>query len=217
MADALPLIQTKLHRPPLPRDLVARPRLTDLLVCQTPHSLTLVSAPAGYGKSTLISGWAEALTCPVAWISLDEHDSDIVVFISYFLAALQTIYPEAGADTRALIQSSEILPLGAITRTLINELHQTEGHFVLVLDDYHLLRSTSIHDFIDELLSHPPQHLHLVLGTRLDPPISLNNLRARGLVTEVRLQDLRFTEAEAAVLLEKIIGAPIDAAAISRA
>jgi LuxR family maltose regulon positive regulatory protein len=163
----------------------------------------------------LISGWAEALTCPVAWISLDEHDSDIVVFISYILAALQTIYPETGADTRALIQSSEIPPLGAITRTLINELHQTEGHFVLVLDDYHLVRSTSIHDFIDELLSHPPQYLHLVLGTRLDPPKTLNILRARGHVTEIRLQDLRFTEVETAVLMEKIIGAPIDAATLA--
>ena len=139
--------------PPLPRDLVARPRLTDLVVCQTPRSLTLVSAPAGYGKSTLISRWAEASDCPVAWVSLDKHDNNFVVFISYILAALQTVYPEVGTDTRALIQGSEIPPQGTITRTLINELHQAEDRFLLVLDDYHLVRSTSIHDFIDELLS----------------------------------------------------------------
>lgn len=210
-----PLIQTKLHRPPLPRDLVARTRLTDLVDCQPQRALSLVSAPAGYGKSTLISRWAEALECPVAWVSLDEQDSDIAIFMSYFLAALQTIFQDAGAETWALIQSTELPPLAVISRTLINELHQIETDFVLVLDDYHRIRSTSIHDFIEELLTHPPQHLHLILGTRIDPPISLNNLRARNQVTEVRLQDLRFTDVEVAVLLEKVIGAPIDADTIT--
>lgn len=178
-SESFLLIQTKLHRPPLPRDLVARPRLTDLLDCQPQRPLTLVSAPAGYGKSTLISRWAGALDCPVAWVSLDEHDSDIVLFISYLVAALQTIFPTAGADTWVLIHGSDLPPLAAISRTLINELDQIEADFVLVLDDYHRIRSTSIHNFIEELLTHPPRHLHLVLGTRIDPPISLNNLRAR--------------------------------------
>lgn len=211
----IPLIQTKLNRPPLPTDLVARPRLTDLLDCQPQRPLTLVSAPAGYGKSTLLSSWAEALDCPVAWVSLDEHDSDFTVFISYVLGALQTIYPTAGVDTWALIQRSELPPQATISRSLINELNQIAADFVLVLDDYHLIRSTSVHDFIEELLTHPPRHLHLVLGTRIDPPISLITLRARSQVTEIRLQDLRFTEAEAAVLLEKLIGGALDAATVT--
>jgi LuxR family maltose regulon positive regulatory protein len=210
-----PLIQTKLHRPPLPRDLVARPRLTDLLDCQIQRPLTLVSAPAGYGKSTLISSWAEALDCPVAWISLDDHDSDLASFIGYFLGALQTIYPPLGAETRALIQGTELPPLVVIARTLINELNRIETDFVVVLDDYQCIRSTSVHDLIESLLSHPPQHLHLVLGTRIDPPISMNVLRARSQVTEIRLQDLRFTQVEAAILLEKLMGAPVEAATVA--
>jgi LuxR family maltose regulon positive regulatory protein len=210
-----PLLQTKLHRPPLPRDLVTRSRLTDLLDCQMERPLTLVSAPAGYGKSTLISAWAEALDCPVAWVSLDEHDSDLAVFISYILGALQTIYPTVGADTWALVQGLEVPPLEVVSHTLINELNQIEVDFVLVLDDYHLVRSTAVHNLMEALLTHPPLHMHLLLGTRVDPPISMHALRARGQVAEIRLQDLRFTEAEAAVLLEKLMGAPVDTATVT--
>ena len=215
MADTLPIIQTKLHRPPLPRDLVARPRLTNLLDRQLQRPLTLVSAPAGYGKSTLISGWVENVDCSVAWVSLDEQDSDIVVFISYFLGAIQSFFPTVGADTRAMIQSFELPPLAVIFRTLINELSHIKTDFIVVLDDYHRIRSTSVHNFIEELLRHPPQNLHLVIGTRIDPPISLSSLRAYGKLTEIRLQDLRFTEGEAAVLLEKMIGAPVESATVT--
>jgi len=209
-----PLLQTKLHRPPLPRALVARPRLTDLLTFQPHRPLTLVSAPAGYGKSTLISSWVEALDCPVAWVSLDEHDSDLAIFISYILAALQTFFPSMGAETRALIRGAELPSIEIIARSLVNELNRIETDFILVLDDYDHIRSTAVHDLIEELLMHPPQHLHLVLGTRIDPLISMNTLRARGQVTEIRLQDLRFTKEEAAVLLGKLVGAPVEAATI---
>ena len=204
MAEILPIIQTKLHRPPLPRDLVARPRLTNLYDRLLQEPLTLVSAPAGYGKSTLISNWAESLNCPVAWLSLDEHDNDLAGFVSYFLMAMQTTFPAIGADTIALIQGTEIPPSLFIARTLINELTLIEADFVLVLDDYHYIRSTAVHDFVEEILSHPPLHLHLVIGTRIDPPISLSTFRARGQVIEIRLHDLRLTVEEAVVLFEKL-------------
>ena len=210
MTDALPIIQTKLHQPPLPRGLVARPRLTDLLDRQPKCPLTLVSAPAGYGKSTLIASWAEASDLPVAWVSLDEHDSDIVIFISYLLAALQSVYPDAGANTSALFQSPEIPTTRLIFNTLMSEIHHIGEPLVFVLDDYHLVRSASIQDFIEKLLTHPSRHLHLVISTRVDPPLSLSKFRARNQMTEVRLQDLRFTEDEVALLLEKIIGNSVD-------
>ncbi len=215
MADALPIIQTKLHRPPLPRDLVARPRLTNLSDRLLQEPLILVSAPAGYGKSTLISNWAEGLNCPVAWLSLDEHDSDLAAFVSYFLRALQTIFPALGTDTMALIQGTELPPSVFIARTLINELNLIEADFVLVLDDYHHIRSTAVHDFVEEILSHPPLHLHLVVGTRIDPPISLSTFRARGQVIEIRIHDLRFTEEEALILFEKLVGAPVKPATVA--
>ena len=215
MTDALPIIQTKLHQPPLPRGLVARPRLTNLLDRQPKRPLTLVSAPAGYGKSTLIASWAEASDLPVAWVSLDEHDSDIVIFISYFLAALQSVYPNVGANTSALIQSPEIPTARLISNTLTSEIHHIGKPFVLVLDDYHLVRSASIQDFIEKLLTHPSRHLHLVISTRVDPPLSLSKFRARNQMTEVRLQDLRFTEDEVASLLEKINGNPVDAKTVA--
>jgi LuxR family maltose regulon positive regulatory protein len=167
------LIHTKLHRPPLPVDLVPRPRLTELLDSRTLSPLILTSAPAGYGKSTLAKCLVEALNCPSAWISLDKHDNDLVIFLSYFLEAIQLIYPGVGDETRALLKDAPLPPLHALTTGLINELNQIEENYLLVLDDYHSIHNVEIHQLLDQLLLHPPPSFHLIISTRLDPLLSL--------------------------------------------
>lgn len=115
------LIQTKLHRPPIPNDLVPRPRLTEWLTQHRQRPLFLISAPAGYGKSTLISCWLRGLDMPTAWISVDESDNDLESFLSYFIAAIQSIYPEKLSDTQALLQAPELPPINYLSSVLINE------------------------------------------------------------------------------------------------
>jgi len=142
------LIQTKLHRPPLPAMMVHRPRLTKWLKQHQRRPLTLVSAPAGYGKSTLISCWLSAVDCPTAWVSLDEGDNKLGSFLSYFLAAVQTIFPDALPETKTLLTAATQPTIPAIANTLINELNQIKQSFILVLDDYHLIETQIIHDLL---------------------------------------------------------------------
>lgn len=212
----LPLIQTKLHRPPLPIDLVHRPRLIDFLNHRQARPLLLISAPAGYGKSTLAKCWVESQNCPAAWISLDEHDDNLFTFLSYFLAAVQTNFPDVGHKTQELLNSTLQPPVSVIATSLINELTQIERPFILVLDDYHQVHSDSIHELLTQLLLHPPPTMHLVLCTRLDPPLPLVKLRARGLVSEVRAQGLRFNKEEVDILLQNMLGSGFDDATISK-
>lgn len=210
LRDLTPLIQTKLHRPPLPVDLVPRPRLIEWLNQHQRRPLTLVSAPAGYGKSTLISCWLESVDCPNAWVSLDEHDNELMSFLLYFLAAFQKIFPNAGTETQSLLMATPLPPIHVVSRVLLNELNQIEQPFILVLDDYQLIETQSIHDLLNEILLHPPHNLHLVLGTRMDPLLPLVTLRAKSQVTEVRTQDLRFSFEETTLLFQKMVGAPLD-------
>ena len=172
--------------------------------------LTLVSAPAGYGKSTLISCWLEAVDCPTAWLSLDERDNELGVFLSYFLAAIETIFPGAVPESQALLMVTPPPPVSAIARILVNELNQIEQPYILVLDDYHLIETQTIHDLLNELLLHPPRNLHMVLGSRMDSSLPLVTLRAESKVTEIRSQDLRFNQEETLLLFQKLIGTPVD-------
>jgi len=208
------LIQTKLNRPPLPVNMVHRPRLTKWLKRHQRQPLTLISAPAGYGKSTLISCWLEAVDRPAAWVSLDEHDNEFGSFLAYFMAAIQTIYPDAAPETQTFLTVTPKPPVAAIAHTLINELDQIEAPFILVLDDYHLIENGEIHDLISELLLHPPRNFHLVLGTRMDPPLPLVTLRASGMMTEVRIADLRFNREESQSLIEQMLESPVDRAVL---
>ena len=208
--EIAPLIQTKLNRPPVPVNLVGRPQLIQRLERQRRRPLSLVSAPAGYGKSTLVSSWLEKLDSPAAWLSLDEYDNDLAAFLSYFIAAIQTMFPEAMADTLAMLRIADLPPQQLLMSSLVNELTDIASSFYLVLDDYHLIHEITIHDFLNELLQHPPRGLHLVICTRMDPLINLVNLRAHSQVTEIRAQDLRFTVEETILLLEKILGEPVD-------
>ncbi len=209
-----PLIHTKLHRPPLPADLVPRPRLTEPLDPNTLPPLILISAPAGYGKSTLAKCLVEGIDCPSTWISLDERDDDLVAFLSYFLSAVQLIFPGVGDETREMLKASALPPVQILITNLINELDQIQEDYLLVLDDYHYIHEASIHQLLDQLLLHPPPTFHLLLSTRLDPLLSLTRLRAHARIIEFRAEHLRFSVEEAEQLLQKMIGQEIEKASI---
>jgi len=172
--------------------------------------LTLVSAPPGYGKSTMISSWLESVDCQYAWLSLDENDNELGGFLRYFLAAIQTIFPNAMSETRALLEATPLPPISAIANNLINELDQIKQRFILVLDDYHLIRAQNIHNLLNEMMLYPPRNLHLVLATRRDPLLPLITLRANGRMVEIRSHDLRFNQEETLILFQKMTGMLVD-------
>ncbi|MCP4376012.1 MAG: hypothetical protein GY794_07545, partial [bacterium] len=211
MTPQIDIIRTKLHRPPVTKDLVPRTALLNQLDRYRQRPLTLVSAPAGYGKSTLASSWLDTCECPGAWVSLDADDSDLRGFLTYLAAAIQMLFPKAIQQTQALLKATELPPGKVLARMLLNELAQLEKSFILVLDDYHRIRELAIHDLLKKLLNHPPPALHLVLVTRHNPPLSLTTLRARGQMTEIREQDLRFSTADTMDFLHQAMALPVDA------
>ena len=194
------LLQTKLYMPGVRASLVPRSRLVERLNQSLARKLTLVSAPAGFGKTTLVSSWVAECALPAAWLSLDDEDSDPARFLMYLAASLQSIHGELGNEAAYLVQSEQPPPLKAAVAALINEISTLPERIILVLDDYHLIKSKAIHNALIYLLEHQPPQLHLVLTTREDPPIPLARWRARGEVTEIREGDLRFTLAETADL-----------------
>ena len=172
----------------------------------------MVIAPAGFGKTTLVSTWIERLAAglpaaaasfPVTWLSLDEKDSDLNLFLHYFIAALRTIFADACDQTLALLQTQKQPPQELLQSTLSNELEALPGEAILVLDDYHTLHGVDVHNLLGELVHHWPRPLHLVLISRLSPPIPLSSLRARGMLSEIRTRDLRFTTEEMAAYLSQ--------------
>ena len=204
------LLLTKLERPPVAPDILPRARLLDRLNEGRYRPLTLISAPAGYGKSTLASRWAAACDCPSAWVSLDERDGDMHVFLDYLLAAVQSLFPNITFHTEALLEAPQ-LPAGAdLAHHLLNDLQKVTTPFLLVLDDYHYVGDTPVNDLVAGLLDHPTPTLHLVLLTRRDPALPLATLRGRGQVTEIRAADLRFTPSEASDFLNKLMKVPVD-------
>ena len=209
------LIRTKFYRPSLPNDLVDRPRLIDALNRGLDRPLTLVTAPAGYGKSILVSAWLNTCEQPGAWLSLDETIDDLGVFLTYFATAIQTIFPSALRRTQTLLAGISLPPIGVMTANLINELDEIERDFVLALDDFHTLHRPEIHDLLIALLRPPAQHMHLVLITRRDPPLPQSLLLARNQMTEVRLHDLRFSADETAAFMHNALGSPLPDEAIA--
>jgi LuxR family maltose regulon positive regulatory protein len=158
--------------------------------------LTLISAPAGYGKTTLASCWLEASNSPCAWLSLDESDNDLYLFLSYFLTAIQTIFPKFGRQTLAMVNGSTLAPVTALVGSLINEIDRIKQVFVLVLDDFHLIKDESVLELLNQLLRHPPKAMHLMLIGRRDPALPISALRAKRLMAEIRTQDLLFSQTE---------------------
>ena len=205
---AAPLLETKLHVPRRRRSLVVRPRLTGRLSHVWESALTLVSAPAGFGKTTLLAEWlADAVTVDrsVAWLSLDPRDNDPARFWAYLLAALDRAVPGIGADARAVLESPQPAT-EAVLATLLNSLDDVPGDLAVVLDDYHLVETHDVHEGVAFLLEHLPRQVHVVVTGRADPPLPLARLRARGELLEVRAADLRFTADEAAAYLTGAMG-----------
>jgi len=197
------LLQTKLQPPRLSQDVVHRPRLLDQL--QSPSCLVLVVAPAGYGKTTLVGTWLETVPMPSAWLALDEEDNDFATFVRYLIGALQTRFPHIDSKTPSLFQTATPASVTSISNNLINEMSTIDQDFILVLDDYHLIHNSAIHKLLSDILRHPPASLHLVLAARNDPALPLPGLRARGLVTEIRATDLRFTLDETARFFRDVL------------
>ena len=177
---ATPILQTKLYIPSLRPNLVPRPHLIERLNAGVEDRLILVSAPAGYGKTTLIVEWLRDTGLPAAWLSLDEGDNDPVRFFTYLVSALKTILPEVGTTALIMLQSPQKPALDALLSLLINDLTETPDHFILILDDYHVLQIQSIHEMVAFLLDHLPAQMHLVIGTRADPPLPIARLRGQG-------------------------------------
>ncbi len=200
------LLQTKLYLPPLRPKIVARPRLIERLNMGFSRALTLVSAPAGSGKTTLLSRWVRQSPAPAAWLSLDTDDNDAARFWAYLVAALQTLHPELGRETLQLLHVPQQPPARTILTPLLNDLGALPQRAILVLDDYHLISTPTIHEGITFLLEHLPPTLHIVIATRADPPLPAHRLRARGQLTDLRFDDLRFTTAEAMAFLNATMG-----------
>ena len=211
---ASPLLETKLYVPRWRTGLVPRPRLIERLDQGTERKLTLVSAPAGFGKSTVLAEWVAATPAserPAAWLSLDQSDNDPALFWAYFIAALRTVRPGVGEKTLSLLQLPQSPPIEALLGTLLNEINTISHDFVLVLDDYHVIDAQPVHDGTTYLLDHLPPQMHLFIAGRSDPPLPLSRLRGRGEMAELRASDLRFTPDEAAAFLNDAMGLDLSA------
>jgi LuxR family maltose regulon positive regulatory protein len=215
----IPLLSTKLYIPPIRPELVPRPRLIERLNEGLHHKLTLISAPAGFGKTTLLSEWAAGCDRPVAWLSLDEGDNDLARYMTYFVTALQTIEPplsetegtNIGEGVLSAFQAPQPPPIESVLTGLLNEIAAVQTQFAFVLDDYHAIKAEAIHDALTFLLDHPPGNMHLVIASRADPPLPIARLRGHGQVTELRQTDLRFTLDEVAEFLNQVMGLGLSA------
>ena len=195
------LLRTKLYIPRPARTAVVRQTLVARLNEGIDRDLTLVVAPVGYGKTTLLAMWAAQTTVPVCWLTLSEQDGDLSVFVGYLLAAIQSRFPGACPQTQSLLESGRTPEIDRLATLLINEIDDLPQRFVLVLDDYHLIQASPVHQLLDSILRHPPLQMHLLIASRADPPLALTKLRAAQRLHELRVRDLRFSAAEAATFL----------------
>jgi LuxR family maltose regulon positive regulatory protein len=202
------LLATKFYVPTSPGTLIRRPRLSALLDESLKSPLTLVSAPAGFGKTTLLSTWAKSLSATqaqVAWLSLDEEENDPQLFWTYVLSALDQQQPERFTPLFKSLQSAQAPSLHAILTSLINLALESPEHLVLVLDDYHVITEQQVHATLSYLVEHLPPHLHIILATRADPPLPLALLRTRGLLLAIRTEQLRCTTEETKAFLQQVM------------
>ena len=191
----------------IPQDFVARPRLTDVLNQGLSRPLTLICAPAGYGKTILASAFLKTCPLPSVWLSLDENDNDFRVFLDYLLTAIDSVFPESVRITKAMVGGANLPVVSVIADSLINELNELGREFILALDDEHEIGDPDIYRLLGALLRYPLKGLHVMLLTRREPGLALETLRARGQMTEIRSQDLSFSVEETALFMDRAIGA----------
>jgi LuxR family maltose regulon positive regulatory protein len=205
---AVPILATKLYIPPSRPKVVSRLHLIEQLNEGLQHApgVTLISAPAGFGKTTLVSEWITNCKRPAVWLSLDEGDNDPARFLTYLIAALQGLSPNLGAQLLDVLQTPQPPPPDSILTNLLNEIITISENFILILDDYHMVDSKVVDHALTFLIEHQPPQMHIVITTREDPDLPLARLRARGQLTELRASDLRLTLAEAAEFLNQVMG-----------
>ncbi len=202
------LVYTKLNQPRVTTQLVERKRLYKALNLQRP--LAIVVAPAGYGKTTLVSSWASESSLPCSWLSLDPGDNQLSVFVDYFLAAVERLYPDVTREAVAGVSHGAVTSFAAVARKLADALDDIDERFTIILDDYHFIVEADIHRFLAELLRFPPRGLNLVISSRAEPPLPVAALRARAQLAEIRTHDLRFTFDEAADYLQRALNQAVD-------
>lgn len=204
------LLSTKLNRPPVTSDLVARPRLVARLQEHPERGLTLVSAPAGYGKTTLLSEWLDGHSSPSAWVSLDENDNHLNLFLRYLVAALQTQFPNDFGEMLALLVAPQPLTVQVLVTAFVNQIDELPERVILVLDDFHAIQNGAVIEFLSLLVQNLPPKLHLVLATRIVPVLPLARPRASGNLLELRFADLRFTKGETETFVQHILHHDVD-------
>ncbi len=204
-----PLLGTKFYIPPNRPELISRPRLIERLNTGLHRKLTLLSAPAGFGKTSLLSECVTLCKQPVAWVSLDEGDDDLNRFLVILVTALQRVEAAVGQFVMPALQSQGTVNEKAVLTLLLNDIADIPDDFILVLDDYHVIESQEIDHALGFMLDHLPQHMHLIISSRTDPSLPLSRLRARGQLTELRMADLRFTLDEAADYFKNVLRLPI--------
>lgn len=209
-APSWPFLATKLFLPTMAPGFIRRPRLESLLDGATRRALTLVSAPAGFGKSSLVAAWASAVGMAVAWVSLDEEDNDPLRFVGYLVAALEKARPGLGEGALALLRGRQAVQPKALISVLLGAIEKTEVDLLLVLDDFQSVTEPSVSQCLQYLLERLPRRLHLILATRSDPALPLARLRAQGELEEIRSSELRFTDQEAEHFLRESMGLDLD-------
>jgi len=200
------LLRTKLFIPRPHPERVERSALTTRLSGCLQRKLALICAPAGFGKSTLLSDWLARSRLPAAWVSLDAGDNDPARFWAYFVAALQTVHAQRGEVALAMLQSPQPPPTETILTELLNDIAQAPEDFIQVLDDYHAIDNPAIHSALDFFIEHQPEQMHLIIASRSEPPLALPLLRARRELLELHLDDLRFSRSEASTFLNQVMG-----------
>lgn len=200
------LLNTKLNLPPVRASHVNRIELTRKLDKISDYKIALIVAPAGYGKTALVSEWIAQTSMRVVWFSIDAGDNDPVRFWDYVIAAIRTVHPDAGEQTLTLLHDPQALPIETILSTLINELSAFPDLLTLVLDDYHVIDSTSIHEGLAFLIEHMPPQMRLIMATRTDPPLPLARMRVRSQLLELRSADLRFSPPQIATFFTDVMG-----------
>ena len=205
-----PILKTKLFIPPLQEGMILRPRLTDLLDANIEKKVSFISAPAGFGKSTLLAEWASRVSIPVCWVSLDPAEDDPVKFLSYLISSVQTIWGDLGATILDALRSSGSPPVEYLAKSWINDLSEYSEKFVLILDDFHHISSQEVLDLLIYLIENQPQQLHLLIASRADIPISFSRFRARGEMGVIDIGEMRFRMKESIQYLKSQLGTDAD-------
>ncbi len=203
----IPILSTKIHIPPIRENILSRSGVLACLDTKTGDKLTLISAPAGYGKTTLLSQWAQHAKDTVVWVSLDESDNDLSRFLTYLIAALKGNNPSLGETSQDVLLSSPQIQAKSVLIPLLNDIQNTlSANIFLILDDYHVIEEQTVHDAVDFLLEYAPTQLNLVIASRSTPLLALSRLRARRQMSELRAEDLRFSKSEMTTFLNDVMG-----------